>query len=145
MMIGSSAVIDASFTFKTVVPNPLQERHRSVIRTLMGDGSQLVAPTLWTYETTSALTKAVYFEQLTLGDAQQALRDAAALGVRLVPPDDSRTLRALDWTVRLRRVAAYDSFYLALAEATECDLWTGDRRLRNAVNLPWIRMVDDDA
>jgi hypothetical protein len=37
------------------------------------------------------------------------------------------------------RAAAYDSSYLALAESLQCDLWTMDERLRNAVNLPWVR------
>jgi predicted nucleic acid-binding protein len=40
----------------------------------------------------------------------------------------------------LNRAAAYDSFCLALAEAMQCELWTADRRLVNAVNLPWVRL-----
>jgi hypothetical protein len=38
--------------------------------------------------------------------------------------------------------AAYDSFYLGLAERLGCELWTADRRLRNAVDLPWVRGID---
>jgi predicted nucleic acid-binding protein len=39
----------------------------------------------------------------------------------------------------LNRAAAYDSFYLALAETLQCELWTADRRLRSAIDLPWVR------
>ena len=65
------------------------------------------------------------------------------LGVRLVLPDASQNRQAFDWTLRLNRAAAYDSYYLALAEALECDLWTADRRLLNAVDLPWVRWVGE--
>jgi predicted nucleic acid-binding protein len=43
------------------------------------------------------------------------------------------------------RPAAYDSHYLALAEMLGCELWTGDRRLYNAVKdeLPWVKWLGD--
>ncbi len=44
--------------------------------------------------------------------------------------------------VRLNRAAAYDSFYLALAESLGCELWTADQRLHNAVDLPWVRLAE---
>jgi predicted nucleic acid-binding protein len=49
--------------------------------------------------------------------------------------------QAFDWTLRLRRVAAYDSFYLALAQRLGCELWTFDRRLANAAAAPWVRYM----
>ncbi len=48
---------------------------------------------------------------------------------------------AFDWTVRLNQAAAYDSFYLALAEALRCELWTADQHLYDAVGQPWVRWV----
>ena len=50
---------------------------------------------------------------------------------------------AFDWTVRLKRAAAYDSFYLALAETMECELWTAEKRLCNAVDQPWVRWAGE--
>lgn len=35
----------------------------------------------------------------------------------------------------------YDSYYLVLAEALECDLWMADRRLFSVIDLPWVRWV----
>ncbi len=40
------------------------------------------------------------------------------MSVEIVQPDDAQLQKAFDWTLRLNRAAAYDSFYLALAEAT---------------------------
>ena len=42
-----------------------------------------------------------------------------------------------------RRV--YDCIYLAAAQAEGCDQWTGDRRLVNAVDLPWVRWLGQGA
>jgi predicted nucleic acid-binding protein len=64
------------------------------------------------------------------------------LGIRLIPPDDVLARSAFRGTVRLKRTVAYDRFYLALAEALQCGLWTADRQLRNAAGLPWVRCVD---
>ena len=144
-MTGLSAIIDASLGIKVVIPNPLQEHHRDLIGRLLKQGYRLMAPVLWGYETTSVVCKAVHFEQLTLAEGQEALTELAALAVDLIVPDWEQTQRAFDWTIRLKRAASYDSFYLALAESTGCDLWTADRRLVNAVNLPWVRMVDAGA
>ena len=54
----------------------------------------------------------------------------------LLPPDPYLVRAAFDWTMRLERAAAYDSFYLALAETLGCPLWTADRHLHNAVEQP---------
>jgi predicted nucleic acid-binding protein len=87
---------------------------------------------------TSALTKIARFGDLGPQEARNVLTLVPQLGVRLVPPDEALTHSAFDWTMRLGRAAAYDSFYLALAQRLECELWTADRHLRNAVDLPWV-------
>jgi predicted nucleic acid-binding protein len=48
---------------------------------------------------------------------------------------------AYDWTLRLKRAAACDSFYLALAETLHCELWTADQRLANAADVPWVHVA----
>jgi predicted nucleic acid-binding protein len=73
--------------------------------------------------------------------ARQALQLSAELEVQLIQPDQELVIQAFDWTLRLKRAAAYDSFYLALARCLDCDLWTADRRLANAVGEPWVRYM----
>ena len=61
------------------------------------------------------------------------------MGVQLVAPGATLSRQAFEWMLWLKRVTAYDSYYLALAEALGCDLWTADRQLANALDLPWVR------
>jgi predicted nucleic acid-binding protein len=134
-------VVDASFTFRLLIPGPAQAAFQGQARQWMSDGSELYAPTLWLYEMTSALCKSVRLGALTPIEGREALALAQRLGVQLIPPDESLARSAYAWTMRLNRAAAYDSFYLALAEALQCELWTADRRLSNAVNLAWVRKL----
>ena len=55
-----------------------------------------------------------------------------SLPVRSVPTDPDLRRSALSWAERLGQFAAYDSFYVALAERLGCEVWTADRRLANA-------------
>lgn len=142
-MTGSPAVIDASVALRLVLPDPLREQCRSLIARLMSEGFELVAPALWAYETTSTLCKAVHLGQLTPDEGRRILDQLVELGVRLVVPDVRQNRQAFEWTLRLGRAAAYDSYYLALAKALGCDFWTADRRLFNAVDAPWVRWPSD--
>jgi len=139
---GSPVVIDANLALKLVLPDPQREHASALVARLMSQGSELVAPALWAYETTSTLCKAVHFGQLTPDEGRRALSQLLGLGVRLVAPDAGQNRQALEWTLRLKRASAYDSYYLAL-EALKCDLWTFDRRLFNAVDLSWVRWAGD--
>jgi len=136
-------VIDASLALKLILPNPLQAHLETLVMEWKGEGCELYAPTLWLYEITSALCKAVHFGALTVEEAQRALTLAQSLSVQLIPPDDAQALLAFDWTVNLDRAAAYDRFYLALAEALRGELWTADRKLYNAVAQPWVRWTGE--
>ena len=129
----SYVVVDAGFTFKLLVPNPQRELLKELVRQC--------APDLWLYELTSILTKMVYFGEMDETDAHDGLELALTLGVQLIPPNADQAQKALVWTRRLKRVAAYDSFYLAAAQSLGCDLWTVDQRLVNAVRQPWVYLA----
>jgi predicted nucleic acid-binding protein len=48
--------------------------------------------------------------------------------------------------LRLKRASAYDSYYLVLAQALECDFWTADKRLFNALQetrLGWVHWIEE--
>jgi predicted nucleic acid-binding protein len=139
----TSLVIDASFTFRLLLPGPQQDRFRSLVAEWVQVGYELCVPILWAYEMTSALCKAVHLGDLTPDEASRTLDLAQALGMRLVAPDRGLMHLALHWTLRLRRAAAYDSFYLALAETLDCQFWTADRRLHHAAGRPWVCLAGD--
>jgi predicted nucleic acid-binding protein len=137
-------VIDASLVIKAILPNPDLVRCQTVLANIQG--RQLIAPALWVYEITSVLTKAVHFGQLTSQEAKAALRQAMSLGVQVILPDETQANLAFDQTLRLRRAAAYDSFYLVIAEALEADFWTADRRLKQAFDRlapAWLHTIDE--
>ena len=143
-MTSKIAVIDASIAIKAILPNPLQGHCRALVQTFAD--VQPVAPALWVYETTSAISKAVHFEQLTENEGRRALEQVDALGVQLFVSDLEQNRSAFGWTLELRRGSAYDSFYLVLAQALDCDFWTADKKLFNALTdtqLSWLHWIEE--
>lgn len=134
-------VVDASLIFRLVVPSASQPAVRRRVDAWMQQGGTLVAPSLWLYEMTSALLKAVHFGQLADGEGRQALRLVHMFPIDLIQPDARLSEVAFDWGRRLQRANAYDAFYLALAQALGCELWTADRRLARAAQQPWVQTI----
>ncbi len=134
-------VIDASFALRAILPDRLTTKAREKLGDWHQEGRSLRAPTLWYYETTSALSKLVRFKELTWQQASQAVKLALDLQVELTPPTVDEYRAAWRWTEKLNRAASYDSFYLASAERSEAELWTADKRLYNAVQEPWVHLL----
>ena len=104
-------------------------------RAALRAAEQLTAPDLINVEVMAALRR--WWLAGSLSDAQfeAASSDLQQLALPRVP---TRHLvaRAYDLSAS---VSAYDAMYVALAEALDCDLLTGDRRLANA-NGPRCRI-----
>ncbi len=131
-------VVGASLVLKLVLPGPDRPRLRALVTGWAEERVTLHAPALCLYEVTSALSRAVQMGTLTADEGRRTLDLIRALGVELVSPDEDQALSALEWALRLKRAAAYDSSCLALAEALQCELWTADRRLQNAAGVLWV-------
>ena len=134
-------VLDASVGYHLFVPQPRQSQLQGLLSTRLATGCSFIAPTLWRYEVTSTLTKALQQRLLTPNETADALAHSLSFPIRLSEPDHELTRAAFAWTVKLQGVAAYDSFYLALAQQAQCELWTYDRRLANAAHEPWVRYL----
>jgi len=140
------AIVDASLIIKSLLPDPETFRCQAALERLKD--SQLVAPALWLYEITSALTKAIHFGQITEAEGREALHQAITLGVQIVLPDETQSNLAFDWTRHLKRASAYDSFYLVTAEALNAEFWTADLRLVRALGekkpewLHWVGEIE---
>lgn len=79
------------------------------------------------YEVTSVTTKLVRFGEFTdLQGLKNLLKLLQNMGIELFEMDEFLNQKAFEWTIQLNRAAAYDSFYLALAEKLNCDFWTAD-------------------
>ncbi len=134
-------VFDAGVMIRRLVPQPQQSHYIQLLAQWKREGFVFCAPTLWAYEVTSSLNKLLHFQQLEADEAEEALQLVQAMDVELVVPQVDLMTRAFMWTRQLNRAAAYDSFYLALAEARRCDFWTADSRLARAANQPWVKLV----
>lgn len=137
-------VIDASVAIKAILPNPIQGHCQALVQTFAE--KQPIAPALWAHETTFTIAKAVHFGQITETEARQALERLNELGVRLFIPDLDQNRAAFDWALRLKRASAYDSYYLTLAQSLECDFWTADSRLFNALreaHFKWLHWIEE--
>lgn len=102
----------------------------------------LVSPSLLTYEVINGvLTAATKLKRLSPDAAKEALKNLLSVGVELREINPERVFElALEYSV-----TAYDSAYLALAEAEGCELWTGDQKLYKSVKdkLPWVKWIGE--
>ncbi len=91
-------------------------------------GETLAAPELVDLEVTSVLRRQNRAGLLDARRAQLAMGDLAALPMRRAP---HVPLLSRCWELR-HNLTAYDAAYVALAEALDATLLTGDRRLARA-------------
>lgn len=118
-------VVDASVVASALSDNGADgDRAR---RRLDGE-DDLIAPELLDLEVVFAIRSGLSAETLTKRQAQLALADLIDLGVKRV---SHVPLLARIWSLR-DNLTPYDAAYVALAEAFDVPLVTGDRRLSQA-------------
>ena len=104
---------------------------------------EFLVPTLFDYEIANALYVAVIRDRLTEDDALTALQDFQQYNIQRIP---FRELQKQTFKLAYQhRRSAYDSAYLALAQSENLWLYTGDKKLANAVGntLPWVQWIGD--
>lgn len=97
----------------------------SVVEARLFGAASLHAPHLLDLEVTQVLRRYERAGELTARRGREALEDLSAFRIERYP--HSLFLPRI-WSLR-RNATAYDACYLALAEALEAPLLTGDRRL----------------
>jgi predicted nucleic acid-binding protein len=136
-------VVDANLAVHLVLDTNLSDLIDKAWTFWKQSGIQTVAPRLWLYEVTSAIHKVFLLGQIKEQSAQVALKTVLQLGVEF-PADDDLSLEAFNWATKLKRLAAYDCFYLAFAERLGVDFWTADQALSQAAlqaNAPWVKWI----
>jgi predicted nucleic acid-binding protein len=116
----SYVVLDASYIFGMIAPHPAREVLQARVDDWRRNGVVRVTPLLAMYELTSAISKDVHFSRMSEEAARMVLNHALQLEIELLMPDASQITAAFGWARRLNRAAAYDGFYLALAESLGC-------------------------
>lgn len=133
---------DAGILIKLVVAEEDSDRADALWEQWKEDGVKVVSPGLLLFELTSVLRKKVHRGLLSPEEGKKAFDTVHRLPVQVLTPSDLHR-RAWELAARFNRPAAYDAYYLALAEMMNCEFWTADRRLFNAVKdeLPWVHWL----
>ena len=137
-------VIDASVALKWPLRDeePVPQADALLDDLLAGQLSVLV-PTLFDYEIANVLRVAVSRGRLSESEAQAALEK---FGLYRIERVDFASLQATTFQLALRHQrSVYDSAYVALAQSLGVWLFTGDKRLFNAVGsaLNWVKWIGD--
>ena len=142
-MTPRSVCVDASLVLMLVFPTEHSAAAESLFSSWSKESVPLLCPHLLYAEVASVVRGAVYFDRITLEEGERAIQIFRSLGIT---PSAIPDLDVLAWELakEFRRPRVYDSMYLAVAQGEGCELWTGDLRLTNAVNAPWVKWVGSD-
>ncbi len=99
----------------------------------------LISPHLSRYECVATVRKLVHFAGLPAVSATGALANLTALPVELISTMEIHQ-RALEIAGQLGLPTAYDSHYLATAEAFQGSLWTADGGMATAARRMGISL-----
>jgi predicted nucleic acid-binding protein len=118
-------VLDASILVNVIADDGADGRRA---RREVRSAGELAAPDLVDVETVAVLRKRWVAGTISEGRFAEAIDDLEAIELERYP-----TLPLMRRSYDLRaNVTAYDATYVALAEALDCELLTGDRRLARA-------------
>ena len=126
-------VVDASLAVKWLIVEDYSELARSLAQSWAAQGMRLCAPHLLPYEVSNALHRKVVSGVITIDMASQLLDSLATRQIQLFPANEFK-LQALQLAANLNQRAIYDSHYLALAQALNCEFWTADERFYRSAN-----------
>jgi len=133
-------VVDASIALKLILHEPDSAIVRQRWQQWAMAGEIRLAPPPFRSETLSVIRRSVYRGILDRVDGDAAAQQLLVLPIQIREPPELYQ-RAWQLSVRYNRPTIYDCCYLALAEIEQCEFWTADRRLANAVgSLSWLHL-----
>lgn len=143
-MSGKRVVVDASVALKWRLRDEEETQQAdALLEDFLVGKLVLLTPTLFDYEITNAFRVAVTRQRLSEPDAAAALADFAQYTI--IRFDFSGlSSRTFNLSGQHQR-SAYDSAYMALAQAQGVWFFKGDKRLFNAVGqtLTWVKWLGD--
>jgi predicted nucleic acid-binding protein len=136
--------LDASLVLAWLLPAERTPEVAHIWDGLLQRRDKLLGPPLLFIEVTSVLRELLVQRQITSQEAELALFAFQLLPVARAWPQELHT-KAWEISKALNHRKTYDAHYLALAEIEDCELWTADRRLYNAVGgrMPWLKLVGE--
>ncbi|WP_028648305.1 type II toxin-antitoxin system VapC family toxin [Nocardiopsis sp. CNT312] len=123
-------VVDTSVLIDLYLGTP--SRSTAAVRRVLGADSEWYAPSHQPVEFLNALRGLVLGRKVPIGDAEAARKLYSLQAISHVEP--VREVADRIWELR-SNLTAYDAAYVAVAEALDCALVTGDARLVAAPGL----------
>ncbi|HLH61262.1 MAG TPA: type II toxin-antitoxin system VapC family toxin [Ktedonobacteraceae bacterium] len=142
----NTVVVDTSVVMKWVIDEPDSSIAVALYMKWFNEGMRILAPALLAYEVANVLHQKVQKGSITVEEAEWTLM---YLLEDALEPEFSQNaalgIRAMQLARLYSLPATYDPHYLALAEREQCDYWTADTHLWNAIGgkLPWVRRLAD--
>ncbi len=140
-------VVDASLALKWVLSEPNSSAAINLLVKWNAEKMEVKAPALFAYEATNILYRQAVTGKLTYEEAKKLFTKLFAIGIVLdFSHHKDTSIQAMEFSHRFGLPAAYDTHYLALAEREQCEYWTADTRLWNAIGgkLTWVRRLGDN-
>jgi predicted nucleic acid-binding protein len=137
-----SVCVDASLVLALLLPEEHSSRAQSLWSGWLREAVTIFGPPLLYAEVPSVLRQAVFFNRVSPDDGEAAFEAFCDINIG-ISANPHLHIHAWNLAKEFHRPRAYDSFYLAVAQAEGCDLWTADRRLVNSVSLPWVKWIGD--
>jgi predicted nucleic acid-binding protein len=138
----SSVCIDASLALAWLLHDEYREQADELLKAWARDAIDMVAPPLIHAEVSSAVRRNVHFKRILPAEGESLFGVYSQIPIRIV--DDWDVYRT-GWRLAAEYdlPVCYDMQYLAVAELQDCEFWTLDRRLINAVarrnrRLKWV-------
>ena len=148
MIAGSSGfvVVDASVAVKWLVEEENSDVAKALVQLWADAGTRLTAPHLMPYEVSNALHRKVGAGDLAPEIATQLMQILVTHDIEFYDPSPFHA-DALQLATRLNQRAIYDSHYLALAQALDCEFWTADERFYRSANthVGNVRLISEAA
>lgn len=141
-------VVDANVAVWAVVPVVAQISTIDILEYWHSQSYQIIAPDIWVAKAVSVIRFITYKKLLSPQEGKHAIDDLFALEIQAIPINRLICQAAYSWASKLQHARAYDSLYLALAEAKNAWLWTADKRLVNGARqhgFSQIGLIGEDA
>lgn len=140
-----TVVVDSSIIIAFALSDePLHHHAQKLFKSWQVSETTLTAPSLFRFEITAVIRKAVYQKRLDIQEGRTLIPRILAYPIEYID-DDALLQSAYELATQFNRPRTYDAQYLALAQRLDCEFWTADATLVNAIHVhfPQIRWLGD--
>lgn len=124
--------VDASLALAWLLASQANMSANALRQEWYDNGVELTGPPLFHAEVTSVLRGEVFFKRMLPEEGEEAFSIYLDIPIRTIDKPEMYR-RAWQLAKEYNLPVCYDMQYLAVAEMEDCELWTLDRKLVNAV------------